>query len=167
MLNIGLAATHPTVCDHTIQGVLVVKICRYLRAAAIRHTAVVRAFRAHSANNTFWKKKKDTITSVTIEQTELFYVLSIFKTNRKKTTNSWWIKTEMCTASLFAILQTGTPYMVQKRVRNTKRTHWNQSALFYSRNYSDSIPQLPTAALFSFSSLNPSSRLKAAGQMCR
>lgn len=24
----------------------------------MRHTAVVRAFRAHSANNTFWEKKK-------------------------------------------------------------------------------------------------------------
>lgn len=41
-----------------MQDALVVKICRYLRAAAMRHTAVVRAFRAHSANNTFWKRKR-------------------------------------------------------------------------------------------------------------
>lgn len=40
-------------CERTMQDALVVKICRYLRAAAMRHTAVVRAFRAHSANNTF------------------------------------------------------------------------------------------------------------------
>ncbi len=44
--------------DHTMQGVLVVKICRYLRAAAIMQTAVVRAFRAQSANNTFWNRKR-------------------------------------------------------------------------------------------------------------
>lgn len=41
-----------------MQDALVVKICRYLRAAAMRHTAVVRAFRAHSANNTFCKNKR-------------------------------------------------------------------------------------------------------------
>lgn len=40
-------------CERTMQEALVVKICRYLRAAAIRHTAVVRAFRVHSANKTF------------------------------------------------------------------------------------------------------------------
>lgn len=41
-----------------MQGVLAVKICRYLKAAAIRHTAVVRAFRAHSANKTFCTDKE-------------------------------------------------------------------------------------------------------------
>lgn len=58
MPNISLVAAHLAVCDHTMQGVLAVKICRYLRAAAIRHTAVVRAFREHSANNTFWGRKR-------------------------------------------------------------------------------------------------------------
>lgn len=41
-----------------MQGVLAVKICRYLRAAAMRHTAVVRAFRAHSANKTFYTEEQ-------------------------------------------------------------------------------------------------------------
>lgn len=41
-----------------MQDALVVKICRYLRAAAIRHTAVVKAFRAHSANKTFCRRRK-------------------------------------------------------------------------------------------------------------
>lgn len=44
--------------EPTVQGVLAVKICKYLRAAAIRHTAVVRAFRAHSANKTFYTEEK-------------------------------------------------------------------------------------------------------------
>lgn len=38
--------------------VLALKICRYLSAAAMRHTAVVSAFRAHSANSTFWGGKE-------------------------------------------------------------------------------------------------------------
>lgn len=86
MPSTGLAAVQPTVCDHTMHGVLAVKICRYLRAAAIRHTAVVRAFRAHSANSTFWEREKDTIISVTVEQTDLFYLLTVFKA-AKVTTN--------------------------------------------------------------------------------
>lgn len=39
-----------------MQGRLVEKICRYLSAAAIRHTTVVRAFNEQSANRTFWNK---------------------------------------------------------------------------------------------------------------
>lgn len=45
-----------------MQGRLVEKICRYLSAAAIRHTTVVSAFNAHRAKRTFWKKEYTELT---------------------------------------------------------------------------------------------------------
>lgn len=42
----------------TAQGRRAAKICRYRRAAATMHTAVVRALRAQRANRTFWKGEK-------------------------------------------------------------------------------------------------------------
>jgi len=41
----------------TMQGRLVEKIWRYLSAAATRHTAVAKAFSAHNAKSTFWKRE--------------------------------------------------------------------------------------------------------------
>lgn len=60
-----------------MQGVLAVKICRYLRAAAIRHTAVVKAFRAHSANNTFWERKRHNQISSNREHRTILSVVHI------------------------------------------------------------------------------------------
>lgn len=48
----------------TMQGRLVEKICRYLSAAAIRHTTVVRAFNAHRANRTFWNQEYTAVNTV-------------------------------------------------------------------------------------------------------
>lgn len=58
-----------------MQGGLAVKIFRYLRAAAIRHTAVVRAFKAHSANKAFYREKKDIIQSVKTGQNQILVLL--------------------------------------------------------------------------------------------
>lgn len=151
MPNTGLAAAHPTVCDHTKHGVLAVKICRYLRAAAIRHTAVVRAFRAHSANNTFWEREKDTIISVREDRP----FLSVDKFKRAKaTTNSWkWkLKCALLCSLLFC-----------KQVQPAWcRNGWE---LYIGLQYKWFWQYLLfTAFLFSSSSLNPCSCLKAAGQ---
>lgn len=58
-----------------MQGGLAVKIFRYRRAAAIRHTAVVRAFKAHSANKAFYREKKDIIQSVKTGQNQILVLI--------------------------------------------------------------------------------------------